>query len=392
MPAIASEHNFRIRTITAGVPFNPDNGLKDIEEAFAFLSHAREMYVNAGYEVQTIRIATQALAKYLPDWKSDASIKMISELDRFAVENKIAFNLGPVITDDHYDKEFAAWAAEIIAGTKNISFTVHATSDAHGIHPGAIRSAAEAMHSIARAKPGGEGNFNFSATAYAPPGTPFYPAAYHEGKPAFSVGLESPRLLEDAFKEVGQLPEAGHNLKIRMQAALKPLEVIAQSLSQTKGLRYLGLDVSPAPGPDASIGRAIETLTGMPFGDISTLSACAAITDVLKALDLKTCGYSGLMLPPMEDAVLAKRAAEGRYNISELLLYSSVCGTGLDVVPLPGDTTAKQLESVIWDVASLAKKYKKPLAARLLPIPGKKAGDMLHYDNPVLTDSMVMNL
>jgi uncharacterized protein (UPF0210 family) len=165
-----------------------------------------------------------------------------------------------------------------------------------------------------------------------------------------------------------------------------------QAIAQRTGWRYLGIDASPAPGLDASIGRTIETLTGTPFGGPSTLAACAALTDVLKALTVETCGYTGLMLPVLEDPVLARRADERRYAVSELLLYSSVCGTGLDVVPLPGDATDRALAAVVSDMAALAAKYQKPLSARLLPIPGRKAGERVRFDNPHLTETAVMAL
>ena len=77
---------------------------------------------------------------------------------------------------------------------------------------------------------------------------------------------------------------------------------------------YLGIDPSPAPGKDRSIGAGIEALTQVPFGGASTLDACAALTGALKSLRLRTCGYAGLMLPVLEDPVLAKRASEGRYG------------------------------------------------------------------------------
>ena len=98
------------------------------------------------------------------------------------------------------------------------------------------------------------------------------------------------------------------------------------------------------------------------------------------------------MLPVLEDPVLATRAAEGRYTVRELLLYSSVCGTGLDVVPLPGDTSVEQLAPLIRDVAALSSKLHKPLSARLFLIPGKKAGDHAEFTNPFLTGSVVMKL
>ena len=95
-------------------------------------------------------------------------------------------------------------------------------------------------------------------------------------------------------------------------ALLAPVAALGEEIARRTGWRYLGIDVSPAPGLEASIGEAIELLTGAPFGAPSTLAACAAITEVLKGLDVRTCGYSGLMLPVLEDPVLARRASEKR--------------------------------------------------------------------------------
>ena len=248
------------------------------------------------------------------------------------------------------------------------------------------------MAAIANATSGGEGNFRFAATAFCPPGTPFVPAAFHVGKPAFSIGLESPRLLQAAFAGAPDLPTAKATLRSSMNAALGPVQSLAENIARETGRRFVGIDVSPAPFKDASIGQAIETLTGVPFGEPQTLAACAAITEVLKSVDVQTCGYSGLMLPVLEDPVLARRAGEGRYGVAELLLYSSVCGTGLDVIPLPGDSDVSQLAATIVDMAALATRYQKPLSARLIPIPGKKAGDLATFDNPYLVDSVVMPL
>ena len=98
------------------------------------------------------------------------------------------------------------------------------------------------------------------------------------------------------------------------------------------------------------------------------------------------------MLPVLEDPMLARRAGEGRFGVSELLLYSSVCGTGLDVVPLPGDTRVTDLAATIVDVAALATRYQKALSARLFPVPGKRAGETVSFDNPYLADAKVMTL
>ena len=98
------------------------------------------------------------------------------------------------------------------------------------------------------------------------------------------------------------------------------------------------------------------------------------------------------MLPVLEDAVLAGRAAEGTLTVKDLLLYSAVCGTGLDTVPLPGDTNAGQQAAVLLDLSALALRLDKPLTARLMPIPGKKAGDPTNFNFDYFVNSRVMGL
>ena len=80
------------------------------------------------------------------------------------------------------------------------------------------------------------------------------------------------------------------------------------------------------------------------------------------------------MLPVLEDEVLAQRAAEGRFSVNDLLLYSAVCGTGLDTVPIPGSTTPDEMAAIFLDMATLAIALDKPLTARLMPIPGLAVG------------------
>jgi uncharacterized protein (UPF0210 family) len=177
-----------------------------------------------------------------------------------------------------------------------------------------------------------------------------------------------------------------------LEGELREVQRVAEAAVANEGRTFIGIDPSPAPSKDRSIGGAIEKIWGRPFGSASTLRACAVLTDVLKSLGTKTCGYAGLMLPVLEDPILAQRAGEGRYGLADLLLFSSVCGTGLDVVPLPGDTPVDTLTAVVTDVAAMSAKLRKPLSARLLPVPGKHAGQVAHFDDPLLTDCVVFKV
>src|SRR5258707_8925397 len=108
------------------------------------------------------------------------------------------------------------------------------------------------------------------------------------------------------------------------------------------------------------------------------------ITTGVKAVSVKEIGYSGLMVPVLEDKRLARRWAEGTITTDALLAYSAVCGTGLDTIPFPGDIGVDQLARIFGDVASLAWKWNKPLSARLQPGAGKKNGDLTEVRCPFL--------
>jgi uncharacterized protein (UPF0210 family) len=383
---------FRIRTITVGTTLRDPADSGPVEAALAALKRAKRVVTDAGYDVQTVRIATQPLLEDAPGRARAGALAALQALDRLVVAETVLLSIGPALAPDGGDLDFAAWAAELVRTTQNVSFTVRVASPDRGASPRGVTAAGEAMLAIARATPGGIGNFRFAAAANVAPGTPFFPVAYHSGSNAVAIGLESPPLLSAGFAGANTLAEAKQSLTTLLESRLGSLERLVRDIAHHERWNYAGIDVSPAPGKDASIAAVIEALTGVPFGESSTLAGCAAITDVLKSLRVKTCGYSGLMLPVLEDPVLARRAGEGRFSVRELLLYSSVCGTGLDVVPLPGDTPADQLAALIADVAALAAKLRKPLSARLFPVPGRAVGELAHYDDPLLTDCVVMKL
>jgi uncharacterized protein (UPF0210 family) len=94
----------------------------------------------------------------------------------------------------------------------------------------------------------------------------------------------------------------------------------------------------------------------------------------------------------LEDSTLAARTENGVLNITDLLLYSAVCGTGLDTLPLPGDTNSSQIAAILLDLAALALRLDKPLTARLMPIPGKVAGDLTSFDFEYFANSRVLSV
>jgi uncharacterized protein (UPF0210 family) len=256
-----------------------------------------------------------------------------------------------------------------------------------GVRWESVRAAARVIKQLAAESPKGIANFNFAATALVPPHSPFYPSSYQAGEQTrFEIGLQSANVVADAFASVDSHGEAREALTTALGQHARRIESLAREVERETGWVYAGLDLSPAPAGDVSIGRAVESLSGAKFGAPGTLSVAAVVTDALRAIPVKQAGYSGFMIPVMEDTVLARRWSEGTLTLHGLLSYSSVCAAGLDTVPLPGDVTVEQLESIIGDVASLAVKLRKPLSVRLMPVPGKKAGERTEFDSPFIVN------
>jgi uncharacterized protein (UPF0210 family) len=164
---------------------------------------------------------------------------------------------------------------------------------------------------------------------------------------------------------------------------------IAQMLAHELGMLFGGIDLSPAPMGADSIVTAMELCGYGPIGSVGTLAVAAALTAALKSTALPTCGYCGLMLPVLEDAGLGLRWEEGHLHLHQLLLYSAVCGTGLDTIPLPGDSSVSALSHLLLDVATLAQRLRKPLSARLFPVPGKHAGERTAFNSPYMTNTII---
>jgi uncharacterized protein (UPF0210 family) len=381
---------FPVRTITAFVALDRLSDRAPLERAVARLDRAKRRFEAEGYEVQTTRIVLPPLVAAMDARRRRDALAEIRGIDALCVEAKAICALGPVLMANRQDKELAPWSADLVRSTKTISFSAVIASQPDGMHEHGIRVAAEMTRAVAGALPTGMGSFQFAAAANVPAGTPFFPVGWHSGPDALAVGLESPRLVRDAFTGATDREDARRRLTTRFTSELREVERIASAVARTEGVSYGGIDSSPAPLGDDSIGGAIEALTGAPFGEAGTLQACALITDVIKRLPVKLCGYSGLMLPVLEDKVLAQRAREGRYGLRELLLFSSVCGTGLDVVPIPGDTPQSTLEGILMDVAAQSVKLNKALSVRLFLVPGKSVGDPVHFEDPRLFDTVVL--
>jgi uncharacterized protein len=381
---VTEAENPAVRAITAFIRIDRAQYKSQIEEAISVLNQAKQEFEKNGYEVQYIRLTTQPFPLYIHGLTKEEALQFFKSMEALLPKKHFMGSIGPAMLSDNDDLNGIELLKEILPNSL-VLYASNIVATEKGVQRKAVHASAELIKYLADHSKQSEANFAFSASALVPLNTPFFPVSYHTGAGRqFAIGLASTNLVGEAFSTAnGDRESARIALQNSLNLHAAKIEEISQNVSKITGWEYMGLDTSVAPGfpgTRESIGAAIETLTGAPFGSSGTLAAAGMITEVIKAIPVKQIGYSGLMLPVMEDEILSKRWSEGRLAVDMLLAYSAVCGTGLDTVPLPGDISVEQLERIIADMATLSVKLRKPLAARLMPIAGKKPGETTEYD------------
>jgi uncharacterized protein len=389
---ISAAEKPKVRSITAFIRLDTAQYKQQVADTLKMLRNAKARFELAGYEVETIRITTQPFPEYTRGMSKQAILAFFHDIDNLAKQEKFLLGIGPALMSEKDDPEQARILAEVLSLTSAIRGTIVVAAD-DGIHWKAVHAAADLMKYLEDHTDRSIGNFYFAAIANVPAYAPFYPASYHQGLGhQFAIALESANVVA-AVMAVKRDPEATRQaLVAELGMHARAVQDVASKIDQETGWAYMGIDLSPAPNKEVSIGSAIAGFTGGRFGTSGTMTAAATITSALRDITVKKVGYSGLMMPVMEDTRLSQLWSEGALSIDQLLAYSAVCGTGLDTIPLPGDVTSEQLARIIGDMASLSVKWSKPLSARLLPVAGAKPGDRTTFDDPSLVNAIIQPL
>lgn len=383
----------RIRSITSFYDPSSANAGQDIENLAESSKSLASAISSAVAPVQSARLATIPFPHFLTHSSLAKNICDALRLEEEA--QKMGWNylsLGPALPE--YPDSYAL-IPQILGQTQNLFFS-GIMADSKAVNPRAVRKCAEIIHQNARLTPDGFTNLRFSALSNVPLFTPFFPAAYHQpgAAPAISLAVECADAVIEAFGNKDSLEISRKHLLSALETAAQQLTIIIEDVLRGSGITFKGFDFSPAPFPEdwCSLGGAVEKLGLDHLGGSGSLAAVAIIADTLDHGKWQRAGFNGMMLPVLEDSVLSKRAEEGSLTVKDMLLYSAVCGTGLDTIPLSGEVTQEELASVLMDVAALSVRLAKPLTARLMPVPGKKAGDKTGFDFAFFSNSRVMAL
>lgn len=382
----------KIRSVTCFIPADETLAGAALDRAGTLNQQARATAADAGLILQTTRIAAQPLAQILQRTPALEFARLFERTYR-----NLGFDYGALVLSSansnrsdpsHLERvrdgvgsttstALYAHAAELVRSTESVFVSLSIASKRDGIDLDAIRAAAAAIVELGQTTAAGLGNFRFAAAANVPPGVPFFPTAYAgDGEPTFALATQAADLAVDAFTDAPSLDAAQARLVNAIETHAARLDEWSRALERASGVQYAGIDFSLAPHPteQASLATALERLTGARFGTRGTLFAASFVTDTLRRARFTRAGFSTLMLPMLEDWTMARRSHENLYTLDSLLLYSAVCGTGLDTIPLAGSTTQAEIAALLLDLAALALKLDKPLTARLIPVPGVAAG------------------
>lgn len=381
----------KIRSITSFYDPRSPTASADLETLAQFSRLLRDSISRELLSVQSTRLATIPFPYYLPLKSPHEAGGVVSQMERHALELGWDYlSLGPAQPEfpDSY-----ALIPTLLQAAPNI-FCSAVIAEADCVHPRAIRSTANIIHRASGLTPDGFTNLRFAALANVRPYAPFLPAAYAKpgGPLSISIAVECADVVLSAFKDSRDLQESRQRLITQLDQAAIKITSLINEIGKKFEIVFRGFDFSPAPFPEdwCSLGGAVEAIGLEHIGGLGSLSAVALIADTLDNGHWQKVGFNGMMLPVLEDSILSRRAMEGTLSIQDLLLYSAVCGTGLDTIPISGDVTNDELMCILADIASLAVRLGKPLTARLMPLPGKVAGDLTSFNFEYFSNTRVM--
>ncbi|MEU4212562.1 DUF711 family protein [Streptomyces sp. NPDC026206] len=320
----------------------------------------------AGFEVQTVRLSSPALDGPLNhDQLYTRAADLVEGCRRAGVGSASLGALRPAALVELTPSQ----VAEVLTEYPSLFLSV-VVADRADVDHSAVDFSGAVIRELASRD--GDANFRFAAVANLGANAPLFPGSFSDGGNAgVSVGLQSAGTLlaRARANPPRDLAETTQLTRICLQDQLASFEDLLRPSCEQHGLLFHGFDPSPACAPDASIGEFLENVGGIRFGSPGTIATCAAVTAGIRSVSQPTVGYAGLMLPVLEDRVLALAWQEGRINADSVLAYSSVCGAGLDTIPLPGSTQDHEVVAVIRDMAALSARWAKPLSARLMLAP-----------------------
>lgn len=419
------EQNLDLRTVTVGINLT-DCVSHDLETfkrkiydkitryAGQLVASCNRIERRYGIEVANKRISISPIGVVGAPFSSEQLVEVAVTLDKAAHELGVDFIGGfTALVEKGMSKGDQALIEAIpqaLTETQRICSSVNVASTRAGINMDAILKMGQIIKQAAELTADDDGLAAAKLVVFAniPQDVPFMAGAYlgiGEADAVVSVGVSGPGVVKAALEkalaedENMDLSRAADVIKQTAARLTRAGELVGREVAQLLNLPFGIVDLSLAPTPNRndSVGEIFEAI-GLPaFGAPGSTAFLSMLNDAVKKggafASSHVGGLSGAFIPVCEDLTIAESAANGTLSLEKLEAMTAVCSVGLDMVAIPGDTSAEMISAIIADEMAIGVINKKTTAARLIPAPGKKAGDIVRFggllgEGPVMAVNM----
>lgn len=270
------------------------------------------------------------------------------------------------------------------------------------VHFSIFDRCAELIRKTSTVSANGQDNFRLGISVNVHPNGPFFPFTYSAGEMGFSIALELTQEINEICSKMQKedLMTLRSAILSQIVPQIENINALAIKLADQEGVAFHGFDFSLAPIIDEN-GSVITILNRLginDFGHTGTLFATSFLTNILKhlAARFKSVGFSGVMYSLLEDLELCSINNERGVTLEQMISLSTMCGCGVDMVPVYGGIKNEELRSILLDISAISCRLNKPLGVRILPIPqysrSKCGFTHFHNDSDFIANTKIVGL
>jgi uncharacterized protein (UPF0210 family) len=369
---------------------------KLLKAAGPLVSVGREIEIEYGIPIINKRLAVTPIALVAASSDDQDYTPYAGMLDDLARELDIDFVGGfSALVQKGFsrgDQRLIDSIPDALASTGRVCSSVNVASTKSGVNMDAVRRMGEVIKSTAglTASQDGIGCAKLVVFCNAPEDNPFMAGAFHgpgEGESCLNVGVSGPGVVKAALESHrdASFDELADIIKKTAFKITRMGQLVGMEAAKRLGVPFGILDLSLAPTPAVgdSVARILEEMGLESAGTHGTTAALAMLTDMVKKGGVMASthvgGFSGAFIPVSEDEGMAAAVRSGAIGLDKLEAMTSVCSVGLDMIALPGDTSAATIAAIIADEMAIGMVNNKTTAVRVIPVPGKKAGDWAEF-------------
>ncbi len=411
-------HNFDIRTVTLGINLKDCiNSDLDIFKENVYdrvsgygrrlIQEAQELEDKYGIPIINKRISVTPVSLIIEACaEDDAPLQIAKTLDKASKDVGIDFigGYGALVQKGmtRADERLINSLPEVLSSTERVCAFLNVASTVSGMNMDAVIRLGNILKETAKRTENGIGCAKFVVFANAPEDNPFMAGAFHGvGEPDFSlnIGISGPGVVRSVVEKNKNcdLTELSEVIKRTTFKITRAGELIGRELAQELCVPFGIVDISLASTTKVgdSVAGIVEMMGVEKMGAPGSTAALALLIDAVKKGGAMASGnvggLSGTFIPVSEDSCMNEAVRVGALSIEKLEALTAVCSVGLDMIAIPGDTDASTISAIIADELAIGVVNNKTTGVRLIPVPGKKAGDYVNFGG-LLGETYVMNI